>query len=152
MARYDVRIWRLLPFVCLLLAAAPSIPIVEACENCGCCRVDSGGTDLLESNWLAPPAASAGGSGGDGSNFRFAVVGDTQGLQFLQKLTTDMNAHNPALVVYPGDLVNTGSISAWNQWDSLSQHFIGGPNMRLPVPGNHDLPVGGDLQWQQKFN
>jgi hypothetical protein len=80
------------------------------------------------------------------------VVGDTQGLQFLQKLTTDMNVHNPALVLYPGDLVDTGSIPAWNQWKSLSQHFVGGPNMRLPVPGNHDLPVGGDAQWQQAFN
>ncbi|MEX2308001.1 MAG: metallophosphoesterase [Pirellulales bacterium] len=94
----------------------------------------------------------AGMGSGASSTFKFAVVGDTQGLQFLQKLTTDMNVHNPALVVYPGDLVNTGSVPAWNQWKSLSQHFIGGPNMRLPVPGNHDLPVGGDLQWQQTFN
>jgi hypothetical protein len=86
------------------------------------------------------------------TSFKFAVVGDTQGLQFLEKLTTDMNVHNPALVVYPGDLVDTGSVPAWNQWKSLSSHFIGGPTMRLPVPGNHDLPVGGDLQWQQTFN
>ncbi|MBA3485357.1 MAG: metallophosphoesterase [Pirellulales bacterium] len=63
-----------------------------------------------------------------------------------------MNVHNPAVVVYPGDLVEVGSVPAWNQWKSLSQHFVGGPTMRLPVPGNHDLPVGGDLQWQQTFN
>jgi hypothetical protein len=43
-------------------------------------------------------------------------------------------------------------VPAWNQWKSLSSHFVGGPTMRLPVPGNHDLPVGGDLQWQQTFD
>jgi len=49
-------------------------------------------------------------------------------------------------------LVEVGNVPAWNQWKSLSQHFVGGPTMRLPVPGNHDLPVGGDLQWQQTFD
>ena len=87
-----------------------------------------------------------------GANFRFGVLGDTQGLQYVEQLITDMNAHDPALVVFPGDLVGTGSASSWGQWDSLTEHFIAGPNRRLMVPGNHDLPVGGDALWQQTFN
>jgi len=154
---------------CLLaptFAVAPAL----ACNTCGC-RTDGGICEPSEPHATQPTIlnmssyktasrreAESGPLSVDpppqnaGSAFKFAVVGDTQGLQFLQKLTTDMNAHNPALVVYPGDLVDTGSVPAWNQWKSLSSHFVGGPNMRLPVPGNHDLPVGGDLQWQQTFN
>ncbi|MCC6492743.1 MAG: metallophosphoesterase [Pirellulales bacterium] len=144
----------------------------KACDTCGC-RVDGGicapggssqghtaqpaifNLSSYKSAGESPEAASSGQAAVQGaatSSFKFAVVGDTQGLQFLQKLTTDMNSHNPALVLYPGDLVDSGSVSAWNQWKSLSSHFIGGPTMRLPVPGNHDLPVGGDVQWQQSFS
>ncbi len=86
------------------------------------------------------------------TGFRFGVVGDTQGLQYVEQLITDMNAHDPALVVFPGDLVGTGSLSSWDAWDQATDHFIGGANSRLMVPGNHDLPVGGDANWQQKFN
>jgi 3',5'-cyclic AMP phosphodiesterase CpdA len=151
-------------FGCLLaLYAAAPVPSIQACDTCGCCRNTFDEMDVaqtwqptivnLSATKRTPPfeAASANAGGGSSSSFKFAVVGDTQGLQYLQKLVTDMNAHDPALVVFPGDLVNTGSVSAWNQWKSLSQHFVGGPNMRLVVPGNHDLPVGGDLQWQQSF-
>jgi hypothetical protein len=134
----------------------------RACNTCGCCRTGlatgvlpeiatSAIIDLSPSRTANRPTVSNAAAGAS-STFKFAVVGDTQGLQFLQKLTTDMNVHNPALVLYPGDLVDTGSVAAWNQWNTLSQHFIGGPTMRLPVPGNHDLPSGGDIQWQQAFN
>jgi hypothetical protein len=154
----------------LIFAVAASVcDPAHACDTCGCCRISADAESILEMSqptilnlsWAksAAPSTSTsassaleGGTGSTSSSFKFAVVGDTQGLQFLQKLTTDMNVHNPALVVYPGDLVNTGSVAAWNQWKSLSQHFVGGPNMRLVVPGNHDLPVGGDLQWQQTFD
>jgi hypothetical protein len=134
----------------------------DACDTCGCRRnglpcdpSDAHATQPTILNFTSYKAArdsAAEAPQAGASSFKFAVVGDTQGLVFLEKLTTDMNVHNPAVVVYPGDLVDTGSVPAWNQWKSLSQHFVGGPNMRLPVPGNHDLPVGGDFQWQQTFN
>jgi hypothetical protein len=153
----------------LLSSFAPS---AVACGTCGCCRVDSTASNnpviqqptFVNLSWSKSNSVSGGSSASNAAisdsgqssgvpdSFKFAVVGDTQGLQFLSKLVTDMNSHNPALVVFPGDLVDTGSVSAWNQWKNQSQHFVGGPNMRLPVPGNHDLPVGGDLQWQQSFN
>lgn len=85
-------------------------------------------------------------------SFRFGVVGDTQGLQYVEQLITDMNAHDPSLVVFPGDLVSSGNVSSWGQWDQLTRHFVGGVHNRLMVPGNHDLPVGGDVSWQQTFN
>ena len=131
--------------VSLVLATAAS-----ACDSCGCHRMAS--PDAV-SKPSKPPAASTPAPGaGTTAPFRFGVVGDTQGLQFVEKLITDMNAHNPELVVFPGDLVSTGSSSSWNQWNNLTDHFVGGANMRLMVPGNHDLPVGGDAQWQQTFN
>jgi len=153
-----------------LLAATFAVAAADACDLCGCREVEDD-CEPDESQLAQPTilnlssykttvtrasenngAASEPQAAGESNSFKFAVVGDTQGLVFLEKLTTDMNVHNPALVVYPGDLVDTGSVSAWNQWKSLSSHFVGGPTMRLPVPGNHDLPVGGDLQWQQTFN
>lgn len=159
------------PFAVLLVFGVVAVQTLtgRACDKCGCCRVTLDAEAVpemrqptilnLSPSKFASAATSASessaqeiGSGAGATSFKFAVVGDTQGLQFLQKLTTDMNVHNPALVVYPGDLVDTGSVAAWNQWKNLSQHFVGGATMRLPVPGNHDLPVGGDLQWQQTFN
>jgi hypothetical protein len=86
---------------------------------------------------------------GTSSGFRFGVVGDTQGLQFLSQLTADMNHRGLDLAIYPGDLVSTGGSSSWDNW-------IGATNTanfdRYMVPGNHDLPVGGDALWQSKFS
>jgi hypothetical protein len=149
-------------FAGMLALVSLGAQAADACDTCGC-RRNGLACDPAEAHAAQPAilnftsfkaARDSSGSEPQAStdSFKFAVVGDTQGLAFLEKLTTDMNAHNPALVVYPGDLVDTGSVPAWNQWKALSQHFVGGPTMRLPVPGNHDLPVGGDLQWQQTFN
>jgi len=123
-----------------------------ACDTCGCHRQGGMPTPSASANSSPTAESLSPASGAGDSAFRFGVLGDVQGLQFLSQLITDMNAHDPALVVFPGDLVSTGSTASWNQWDALSQHFVGGPENRLMVPGNHDLPVGGDLQWQQKFN
>jgi hypothetical protein len=150
--------------VCGAFQAVAAAPLL-ACDSCHCKDVGDDEECEPAATHTTQPAilnltsfkSNAGRPAGDpiansATSFKFAVVGDTQGLQFLEKLTTDMNVHNPALVVYPGDLVEVGSVPAWNQWKSLSSHFVGGPTMRLPVPGNHDLPVGGDLQWQQTFD
>ncbi|WP_425398837.1 LamG-like jellyroll fold domain-containing protein [Aeoliella sp.] len=120
-----------------------------ACDECGCHgpqEADHPPHASESAETVSPQADSS------ASSFKFGVVGDTQGLQFVSQLITDMNAHSPELVVFPGDLVSQGSVASWNQWNNLTKHFIGGPEMRLMVPGNHDLPVGGDTQWQQTFN
>lgn len=135
---------RWLAVLAVLFGAIIATPLSTlACDACGC-HESKARTTEAPANPTSNGASSA-------PSFRFGVVGDTQGLQFVEKLITDMNAHDPALVVFPGDLVSTGSVSSWTQWNNLTDHFIGGANMRLMVPGNHDLPVGGDLQWQQTF-
>lgn len=92
---------------------------------------------------LSEPAAGSTGP------LRFGVVGDTQGLQFLSQLTADMNAQSLDLAIYPGDLVGTGGVSSWDAWLATT----GTANYdRYMVPGNHDLPVGGDALWQSKFS
>lgn len=86
---------------------------------------------------------------GSNSQFRFGVVGDTQGLQFISQLTSDMNNRSLNLAVYPGDLVGTGGSGSWDNWIAATSSA----NFDLyMVPGNHDLPVGGDALWQSKFN
>ena len=83
------------------------------------------------------------------TSVRFGVLADTQGLGFVSQLTTDMNNQNLDLSIYPGDLVSTGGTSSWDNWISDTSHA----NFDLyMVPGNHDLPVGGDALWQSKFN
>lgn len=137
---------QLLKFSLCFMTAMAYVATTSACDTCGCHKPADAASPEQQSQ--ATPSAA----GANATNFRFGVVGDTQGLQFVEKLITDMNTHDPALVVFPGDLVSTGSMSAWNQWDNLTDHFIGGANMRLMVPGNHDLPVGGDAQWRQTFD
>ena len=80
---------------------------------------------------------------------RFGVVGDTQGLQFVSQLTADMNTQSLDLAIYPGDLVGTGGSASWDAWIARTNTA----NFDLyMVPGNHDLPVGGDALWQSKFH
>ena len=80
---------------------------------------------------------------------RFGVVADTQGQQYLSQLTADMNNQNLDLALYPGDLVEVGASGSWDSWISDTNPA----NFDLyMVPGNHDLPVGGDALWQSKFS
>ena len=121
----------------------------DACDDCGCHKQSDDESSPLPVCSHHHDHAEQGSSP---PSFKFGVLGDTQGLGYVQRLITDMNAHDPALVVFPGDLVGTGSVNSWNRWKSRTQHFVGGPTNRLMVPGNHDLPVGGDVQWQQTFD
>jgi hypothetical protein len=83
----------------------------DACDTCGCrrnglaCDPSDGHaaqpTILNFTSYKAARDSVVEQPQGIASSFKFAVVGDTQGLAFLEKLTTDMNVHNPALVVYP---------------------------------------------------
>ena len=88
---------------------------------------------------------------------RFVVVGDTQsstggGIEsFVPDLLDDIEARNPDFVVFPGDLVGTGTTGTFDQWNALTDRF---GNNRYLVPGNHDLPgrpaTNGD--WQTAFD
>ena len=128
------------------LAGAP----VYGCGTCRECRAPLPAMPVggPAEGSLSPVAPLA----GEPTQFRFGVVGDTQGLGYVEQLITDMNRHDPAAVIFPGDLVGTGSASSWGEWNRLTSHFVGGENRRLMVPGNHDLPVGGDALWQQTFS
>src|SRR5688572_15442123 len=112
-----------LTFIAATVTLVLSASAAHACDTCGCCRNGLTSATIMPetlkptifsmSRTTTRPAAASftsGQSAGTPTSFKFAVVGDTQGLVFLEKLTTDMNAHNPALVVYPGDLVDTGSV------------------------------------------
>ena len=116
---------------------------VLACGDCAQCKASKVASALDAANGSAFSSQAT---------FRFGVLGDTQGLQYVEQLITDMNAHDPSLVIFPGDLVGTGSASSWGEWNRRTEHFVGGPNRRLMVPGNHDLPVGTDALWQQTFD
>ena len=108
----------------------------------------SGGMSFMPlSMGLTTPAAGATASAS--APIRFGVVADTQGLAYLLQLTTDMNTQGLDLAIYPGDLVSTGGSGSWDNWisDTNSANF----NLYM-VPGNHDLPSGGDALWQSKFS
>ena len=141
------------------LAAVLVCPRVYACETCACrskeCSHSHGhhhsdsGHGATRFTPLSLGSSAPATAAGTTSSFRFGVVGDTQGLAFLSQLTTDMNTQSLDLAIYPGDLVGTGGSSSWDNWiaDTSSANFD-----LYMVPGNHDLPVGGDALWQSKFN
>ena len=85
---------------------------------------------------------------------RFALVADTQGLSLVDQIVDDINTYTPEFYVQPGDLVSVGGLSSWRSWKSLTADFVGGPDKRYVVPGNHDLPIGGqsNATWQQEFD
>jgi cysteine-rich repeat protein len=84
--------------------------------------------------------------------FRFVVVGDTQtdgdensvNWDVLTQLVQDMNAHDPELGLFVGDLVGGSSSlattrSQWADFLAATDAFVG---TRLPIPGNHDVYGG----------
>lgn len=102
------------------------------------------------------------------ASFRFGVMADSQGSSYdpgvnpiLSRLITDMNAHNPALCLFPGDLVygfapcDDNLESQLRVWLDRTSHFTG----RMYVtPGNHDLRwqankynVGNLAIWREMF-
>ena len=138
---------KLLPFIALLALMTCLSNVGLSCDDCGC------HAPVAKKPTTQPTTSATGIAGGVAEDvFRFGVIADTQGLQYVEKLVTDLNAHNPELVVFPGDLVSTGSTNSWQAWKDRTDHFVGGLDRRLMVPGNHDLPVGGDAAWQQSFD
>ena len=87
---------------------------------------------------------------------RFVVVGDTQGssagtADFVSQLVDDIDARNPAFVMFPGDLVGTGSVSTFDSWGNTTSQL---GNTRYMVPGNHDLSgrPATNADWQSSFS
>ncbi|WP_354011666.1 PAN domain-containing protein [Endozoicomonas lisbonensis] len=88
---------------------------------------------------------------------RLIVVADTQGnsnpgvAPIVPRLISDIIARSPDAVLFPGDLVATGTISTFNEWKSLTSAL---GDRRIMTPGNHDLPgrSATNEDWQKIFN
>ena len=93
-------------------------------------------------------------------SFTFAVVGDTQGsgslnYEVMPQMVEDMNALDPALVIFVGDLIGgTYTIdsqqAAWEEWVDVAS----GLNAEVyAVPGNHDFFPGEPVYgaWLETF-
>lgn len=124
----------------------------SACDGCACHGVSGQHSHEVQASAVTrdPRAAS--------SAVRFIVVGDTQGNgenagydDIVPQLIDDIEARNPHFVVFPGDLVGTGSVSTLSSWNNLTKRF---GNNRYMVPGNHDLPgrSATNENWQTIFN
>ena len=87
---------------------------------------------------------------------KFVVVGDTQGTganvaSIVPQLVSDINDRSPDFVLFPGDLVGTGTTTSLADWNTTTGVF---GNNRFMVPGNHDLPgrPATNANWQSEFN
>ena len=95
------------------------------------------------------------GSSNSSTPFSFAVVADTQGnpgpRDFVSQLAADINSMSPDFTVFAGDLVGTGTVSTFAEWNTATG-VLG--NNRYMVPGNHDLPgrPATNADWQTSFN
>ena len=143
-----------------------------ACDKCGCCRVTLDAeavpemrqpTILDDLSWATSiPHADVWTqrSGWPNQRVRASALRRSslpssairKDCNFCKKLTTDMNVHNPAVVVYPGDLVDTGSVAAWNQWKNLSaalcrraHHATAGPGQSR-FAGRRRPAMAADIQ------
>ena len=95
---------------------------------------------------------------------RFVVVGDTQtdgdhtsiNWDVLPGLIDDMNAHNPDVGLFVGDLVGgTGSVAGTvAQWEDFQAATAGFGGTLLAVPGNHDVYGGAGTfdAWRELFS
>ena len=129
-----------------------------ACDSCG--------GHAIHERSVRPPDVANGSSGPpavrspnqpDSEPIRFVVVGDTQsstggGIEpFATQLMRDIELRSPDFVMFPGDLVGTGTVNNFREWNNLTGRF---GNNRYMVPGNHDLPgrpaTNGD--WQSEFH
>jgi hypothetical protein len=98
----------------------------------------------------------------EGAPLRFVVVGDTQddgttggGINdsVWPQMALDMNAHDPAFALFPGDLVAGSTSSAvtlneWGDWDVATSPLTA---VRLMTPGNHDMSGGTFNSWSNSF-
>jgi len=86
------------------------------------------------------PLSSAG-------TWKFLVYGDSRGsgagginTAILAELANQTVNEHPAFVLFPGDLVTTGSQSNFNTWKSSMQPVYNAGIGVCPVAGNHDAP------------
>src|SRR5688500_18863233 len=95
-----------LAFIAATVTLVLTASAAQVCDTFGCSRKGMSSETIMPealkptifsmSGMTTRPAAASftsGQSAGTPALFKFAVVGDTQGLVFLEKLTTDMNAH-----------------------------------------------------------
>ena len=95
---------------------------------------------------------------------RFAMVADSRthtnttigvNVEVLGPLITDMNAHNPAFCLFPGDTVygyrtdNEVLKTQLQTWIDTTSHFVG---TMYVTPGNHEVNSPGNLNaWREMF-
>ncbi len=100
-------------------------------------------------------------SSASADRFTFAVVGDTQGsgslnYDVMPQIIEDMNALDPALVIFVGDLIGgyytiDSHQAAWDEWVTVAS----GLNAEIyAVPGNHDFFPGESVYdaWLATFD
>ncbi|MCK4624455.1 MAG: metallophosphoesterase [Phycisphaerae bacterium] len=91
--------------------------------------------------------------------FRFGTMCDSRGspvnVAVLSQLITDMNAHDPAFCLFPGDLVAGFTSDAEEMerqlgiWIDATSHFTG---TMYVTPGNHDIiNYGNSATWRKMF-
>jgi len=81
--------------------------------------------------------------------WKFMVFGDTRGTnptsdqinaEILGELARAATNEQPAFVLVPGDLVNSGTLSAFQDWTNIMAPVYSAGIGVYPVMGNHDTP------------
>ncbi len=92
--------------------------------------------------------------------FRFGVMADSEGdwtdpeqlgvHPMLSQLITEMNVHDPAFCLFPGDLGYGVRLERqWAHWKDVTSHFTG---KMYVTPGNRDAGLMGLLDlWREAF-
>lgn len=97
------------------------------------------------------------GSAGAQAPWKFIAVGDTRGTsatdqintRIVSELATEIVRQQAKFVLVPGDLVNSGSLDAFNSWKNLMAPVYNAGIEVLPIVGNHD--ANAISSWIQVF-
>lgn len=97
------------------------------------------------------------GSAGAQAPWKFIAVGDTRGTsatdqintRIVSELATEIVRQQAKFVIVPGDLVNSGSLDAFNSWKNLMAPVYNAGIEVLPIVGNHD--ANAISSWIQVF-
>ncbi len=89
--------------------------------------------------------------------WKFVVTGDGRGSSSLDPINTNIMseivsaivAESPDLLLFPGDLVYSGSEAAFRQWTNVLALVYNAGIGVYPIRGNHDLP--DDAGWLNVF-
>ncbi len=89
--------------------------------------------------------------------WKFVMTGDGRGsspldpvnTNIMSEIVTAIVAEDPDLLVFPGDLVYSGSESAFRQWTNVVAPVYNAGIAVYPIRGNHDLP--DDAAWTNVF-